>query len=442
MYAVIDIETTGGKFNQEHIMEIAVFLFNGKEVIDQFITLVNPEAPIQQYVSKITGITQNMVLRSPKFYEIAKRIVKITEDAVFVAHNVKFDYRVVQLEFERLGFDFHRKTLDTIDLTKELIPGLKTYGLESVCKELGISNTHRHRADGDARATVELLKILLEKDTGKTISKLSSSVEESENQHPFREIVRGLKNVTGVYFLHNARGKVIYVGKSNDLQNSINRHFLATNQEAVNIQQESSNIHIEETGNEAIAHIKAFDALRKLKPKFNKGINTKFLHFGIFAETDGENITFLRVAQVKQRPPAIYFKEKDDAYQFVLERLVENKVDTEIILMEKDQRYLEPFLKRYTYKPARQTMPLESLTHSLFKQPNFLAIGKGRTTTEKSALLIENYMVKGYFFYELESVLESKTRIKKLLTPIVHHPYVNSVVHHFIQLGSLKVHQF
>ena len=439
MYSIIDIETTGGKFNEEHIMEIAVYVFDGKTVVDQFITLVNPDAPIQQYVSKITGITQNMVLRSPKFYEIAKRIVKMTEDTVFVAHNVKFDYRVVQLEFERLGFEYHRKTLDTIDLCKELIPGLKTYGLESVCDALGISNTHRHRADGDARATVELFKILLEKDTNKLITKLSSSVEASENQHPFRDLVRPLKNVTGVYYLHNAQGKVIYIGKSADMQNSINRHFLATNQQALKLQAEAASINIEETGNEAIALIKAFAELRRVKPKFNTGIITKFLHFGLFAEKEGTNATFLRINQVRQKAPEVYFKEKDEAYQFLLERLVESKTDAETILASKDFDYLKDFLKRYTYKPERKDLPMAKLKQAVLPAAKFLALGAGRHPNEKSAILVENYSVKGYFYYELNSVLENEAQFKKLLTPVSSHAYINGLVRHFIEFGTLRV---
>jgi DNA polymerase-3 subunit epsilon len=439
MYAIIDIETTGGKFHEEHIMEIAVFVFDGKQIVDQFITLVNPEAKIQHYVSKITGITENMLRRAPKFYEIAKRLVKLTEDCVFVAHNVKFDYRVVQLEFERLGFDYHRKTLDTITLAEKLIPGLKSYGLETVCDELGITNTNRHRADGDARATVELFKLLLEKDSEKIISKLATSVEESEKQNPFKDLVRPLKNVTGVYYIHNAQGKVIYIGMGSDMKNSIERHFLATNQQAIELQQQANSLNIEETGNECIARMKAFAELRKLNPIFNKQAYTKFLPYGIFAERDGSNATFLRVGPVKKKKAVAYFKDQDTAYDVLLKLLVNYKADADILLMEKDAQFLAPFLERYRYKPERKDLPFDAFKKAILPEANFMALGPGRHPNEKSLIWVENHIVKGYAWYALDSFLENTEIIKKHLTHLSPHPYLNSMVAHYLELGSLMV---
>ena len=103
LYAVIDVETTGGKAGEEGVTEIAVFLFDGHEIVDQFITLVNPERRIHHFVQQLTGITPKMVARAPKFPEIAKRLVQMTDGAVFVAHNAPFDYRMIQDEFARLG---------------------------------------------------------------------------------------------------------------------------------------------------------------------------------------------------------------------------------------------------------------------------------------------------------------------------------------------------
>ena len=437
MYAIIDIETTGGKFNKEHIMEIAIFLFDGKTVVDQFITLVDPQAPIQPYVSKITGISEKTVRRAPKFYEIAKRVVKMTEDAVFVAHNVKFDYRVVQLEFERLGFDFHRKTLDTIDLTKVLIPGLKSYGLETVCDELGISNTNRHRADGDARATVELFKILLEKDTNKRITKMASTVEESEQQHPFRELVRPLQNAIGVFYLYNANGDVIYIGNGRDLRNSIDRIFLATNQQALAIQNETASINIEETGHEAIAIIKSFAEKRRLKPPYNKQNPFKALSVGLFSESEHGKIHFFRVGGTRQKKALAYFKTKEEAYDFLLDILVKNKLDAQNMLLEKDLHVLEPFLKKYQYKPEKSVLAPEDLRLHLFEKGNMQLIGAGRHPNEKCLIVIEKGMVKGYAYYTLDSFLENKEQIKKHLTNLKPHPFMDWVVNYFLEMEQL-----
>ncbi|HER41267.1 MAG TPA: 3'-5' exonuclease, partial [Salinimicrobium catena] len=173
MYSILDIETTGGKYNEEGITEIAVYKFDGHKVVDQFISLVNPEIPIQPFVVGLTGINNEMLRNAPKFYEVAKRIVEITEGTIIVAHNAKFDYRILRTEFKRLGFEFERESLCTVELSKKLIPGQNSYSLGKLVRALGIPLSDRHRANGDAQATVKLFKMLLAKDTGKEILKSS-----------------------------------------------------------------------------------------------------------------------------------------------------------------------------------------------------------------------------------------------------------------------------
>jgi DNA polymerase-3 subunit epsilon len=386
----------------------------------------------------MTGINEKMVRRAPKFYEIAKRVVKMTEDCVFVAHNVKFDYRVVQLEFERLGFDYHRKTLDTIDLAKRLIPNLKTYGLEALCDELGISNLNRHRADGDARATVELFKILLDKDTGKMISQLSSSVEESEKQHPFRDLVRPLKNATGVYYLYNSAGNVIYLGMSSDLQNSINRHFLANNKVAVALQKEANAINIEETGNVAIAHIKAFHELRRLKPLYNKPNDNLFLPAGIMLSREGRNITFIRVMNIRNHDADLYFKDSEDAYTFLTELFEYSDIDPETVLMEKDYKKIQGSFSRKVPRKSGKNLSFHTISKLFLITPDFMAIGPGRHPNEKSLILVKKGKVTGYAYYELDSFLDNPKIIENHLVRLKPHAYYNSIVRHYLSIGYLK----
>ena len=171
MYAILDIETTGGKYNEEGITEIAIYKFDGHEVVDQVISLVNPERPIQPFVVGLTGINNDMLRNAPKFYEIAKRILEITQDCILVAHNAKFDYRILRTEFRRLGYEYERETLCSVELSKKLLPGHASYSLGKLTKALGIPISSRHRADGDAIATVKLFKLLLQKDVDKEIIK-------------------------------------------------------------------------------------------------------------------------------------------------------------------------------------------------------------------------------------------------------------------------------
>ena len=169
MYAILDIETTGGKFNEEGMTEIAIYKFDGHTVVDQFISLINPEREIQEFVVKLTGINSKMLRNAPKFFEVAKRIIEITKDCIIVAHNSLFDYRILQIEFSRLGFNFDRNTICTVELSKQLILDEPSYSLGKLVKSLGIPITDRHRANGDALATVQLFKLLLQKDTEKKI---------------------------------------------------------------------------------------------------------------------------------------------------------------------------------------------------------------------------------------------------------------------------------
>ena len=163
MYAILDIETTGGKFNEEGITEIAIYRHNGLEITDQFISLVNPEREIQPFVQKLTGINSKMLHSAPRFFEIAKRIIEITEDCLVVAHNADFDYRILRTEFKRLGYNFEKKSICTVSLSQELLSNMESYKLGKLVRSLGIPISDRHRAQGDALATVKLFELLLEK---------------------------------------------------------------------------------------------------------------------------------------------------------------------------------------------------------------------------------------------------------------------------------------
>jgi DNA polymerase III subunit epsilon len=144
MYAIIDIETTGGSPVTEKVTEIAIFIYDGQRVVEEYSTLINPEKKIPYYISALTGITNAMVNDAPKFYEVARRIVELTENCIFVAHNVSFDYQFIRNEFKRLGYEFTREKLCTVQLSRRLIPGLPSYSLGKICKQIGIEIRDRH----------------------------------------------------------------------------------------------------------------------------------------------------------------------------------------------------------------------------------------------------------------------------------------------------------
>jgi DNA polymerase-3 subunit epsilon len=164
MYAIIDIETTGGSARIERITEIAIYLHDGNKITEEFVSLVNPERNIPYFITNLTGITNEMVDDAPHFYEIAKKIIELTEGRTFVAHNARFDYSFIRQEYKSLGYNFKRNILDTVALSRKLLPGHKSYSLGNICNDLSISINGRHRAAGDALATVKLLEILIARD--------------------------------------------------------------------------------------------------------------------------------------------------------------------------------------------------------------------------------------------------------------------------------------
>ena len=171
-----------------------------------------------------------MLINAPKFYEVAKRIVQITENCILVAHNAKFDYRILKLEFERLGFKFERKSICTVELSKKLIPNLKSYSLGKLVKSLGIPISDRHRASGDAKATIKLFELLIAKDIDKEIIKASVRNEPKLQLEPkLTSIIESLTTETGIYYMHNDSGDIIYIGKSKNIKSRINQHFVGQN---------------------------------------------------------------------------------------------------------------------------------------------------------------------------------------------------------------------
>ncbi len=267
MYAVIDIETTGGQFNKEGITEIAIYKFDGVEIVDQFISLVNPEIPIQPFVVKLTGINNAMLRQAPKFFEVAKRIIEITEGCIIVAHNAPFDYRILKLEFDRLGYQFQKPTLCTVEMSKVLLPDAQAYSLGKLVRSLGIPIADRHRASGDAMATLKLFKLLLDKDIDKQIVKQQIKNEVHQGISPkLFDILEKIPTSIGIFYIHNDKGNIIFIGKSNNIRKKLNQIFTADTKIAKRIQKEVYTVTFEETGNELIALLKEREELLHNKP--------------------------------------------------------------------------------------------------------------------------------------------------------------------------------
>ena len=276
MYTIVDLEATGGKFNEESIIEIAIYKFDGVSITDQFISLVNPEKEIHPYVEKLTGISSKMLKTAPKFHEIAKRVIEITSDSVLVAHNAQFDYRILQLEFKRLGFDFSMKSICTVILSQELLPNQESYKLGRLSRSLGIPIKDRHRASGDALATVELFKILLEKDVKQEIIRKSIVEFPGEKMdNIFKDVIDNIKENTGVFYIYNESNELVYIDFSKDIKNKLIKLFTSKKFIPKYVQNNFKTIKVHPTGNVHIAILKTLQEIDSLKPKINNNVDPK-----------------------------------------------------------------------------------------------------------------------------------------------------------------------
>ncbi len=302
-YAVIDIETTGGLPQRDRVIEIGIILYDGEKETGRFESLIDPGFSIPPQITRLTGITSNMVSGQPKFYEVAKQVVELTQGAVFVAHNVRFDYNFIREEFSRLGYTYTRKQLCTKRLARLGLPGLGSYSLESLIHHLDIKVKHRHRALDDAYAACAVMDHVfrLEENREKAIELIHQGVRESRLPASISlDYLHGLPEACGIYYFHNSSGDVIYVGKSKNIKDRILQHFADHTQKATNLQQQVDSITYEITGSELLALLRENEEIKKIKPEINRALRKKELPYGIYVYVGEEG--FIRYEIDKLRP--------------------------------------------------------------------------------------------------------------------------------------------
>ena len=306
-YAIVDIETTGNGYKGQKITEISIFIFDGEKVLDEFTTLVNPEAPIPAFITNLTGITQAMVRNQPRFFEIAKKVEEITKDCIFVAHNVNFDYNIILAEFKSLGFDWKRKKLCTVRLSRKILPGHKSYSLGKICKDLDIPISARHRARGDVEATVALFKILIENDNSFIINSFLNAKSRQATLPPLldKATVDNLPEKHGVYYFKNAAKEIIYVGKANNIKQRVISHFYDKKKKEISMCLETTDITFTKTGSELLALLHESAEIKQHYPKYNRAQRRAGEAVGLFSYEDQKGIIHLAYNRLKLAPNAM-----------------------------------------------------------------------------------------------------------------------------------------
>jgi len=421
--------------------------------VDQFISLVNPEIPIQPFVVKLTGINNAMLRSAPKFFEVAKRIIEMTNDSVLVAHNADFDYRILRTEFRRLGYDFNVKTLCTVELSKRLLPEQPSHSLGKLVRALGIPMADRHRASGDAMATVKLFKMLLEKDLSKEIVKEHIKFEIQKGIAPkLLDIVESMPSRTGVYYIHDEKGKLIYIGKSRNIKKRINQHFTGTTTKCKKIQTEVYTVTYDETGSELIALLKESEEIKINKPMFNRAQRKSIFQFALYAEKDENGYLNLILQKADGRKKEITSYASIQEAKNALFRITSHyhlcQKFTGLYITKKE--CFQYKIKECDGACIGKILPeeynqrvQEFIDKNSFENESMILVDRGRNSSEHSAILIENGIYKGYAFYDLNYQITHIEILKNILVPMQNNRDTRNIIQAYIRKSkTLKVIKF
>ena len=428
MYAIVDIETTGGKFNEEGITEIAIYRHDGHQIVDQFSSLVNPERPIQAFVASLTGINNNMLRQAPKFYEVAKRIVEITDNAILVAHNAQFDYRILRTEFTRLGYEFERRTICTVELSKKLLPGHASYSLGKLTRALGIPISDRHRAQGDAQATVKLFQLLLDRDHEKNIVEASIRLDPKKQLEPnLLELIERAPSETGIYYLRNKEDKLIYIGKSKNIKKRLTQHFTGQDRKSKKLQLETVDVQVERTGNELVALLKESEEIKIHKPLYNRSLRRSIFRYQLSHFTDQQGYINLKIDPSDRRKNSI-----TTFGTFAQAKSVLFKITEQYELCQKLNGLYQSKEACFSYglnqcngaciqKEAPETYNQrvqEFINKNIYQSSDLIIVDKGRYLEERSCILIENGAFKGIGYFDLNFQIQNPEVLKSIIRPM------------------------
>jgi len=439
MYSIIDIETTGLGPKSGKITEIAIFVHDGEKIVDEFNTLINPEIKIPYRITQMTGINNKMVKNAPRFYEVARKIVEMTEGTTIVAHNVNFDYNFIRQEFRELGYDFKRDKMCTVRLSRKLLPGRRSYSLGKLCDELNIKNPHRHRARGDATATVRLFELLLKAEKNlKEISLIGL------NTNLDRKDIDNLPHKPGVYYFYNDKGDVIYIGKSLNIHDRVMSHLTNYNtKRAIEMRNQIASISYEPTGNELVALLLESDEIKKYKPKFNRAQRRTSFPWGLYKFTDDNGYLRLRIAKNDNGEiPLTTFSSHQTAKNnlfmlteaFGLCQKLCGLFDTKGPCFQFQVHQCNGACigkespELYNLRVKQAIEPFE------FHRQNFLIIDNGRDDNEKAVVGIENGKYLGFGFFDMQSeIAKSAEDLKAFIKPYSDNRDVQQIIRSYLK---------
>jgi len=277
--AFVDIETTGGSHFTSRVLEVGVVRVESGRVVAKYQTLLHPETEIPSFITGLTGITNQDVAGAPRFEQVADQLAEILDGAVFVAHNVRFDYAFLKMEFERLGVPFRPQLLCTVRLSRKLFPQFKTHKLASLIERHGLAAPSRHRAYDDAHCLWQFYQLCLREfdlDTIEEAVKLQLRAQSIPSQLD-RAQVEALPEGPGVYIFEDEDGAPLYVGKSVTVRRRVMSHFSSDYERGAELKlaQTVKRLRAVPTHGELSALLLESDMVKELQPLYNRALRQK-----------------------------------------------------------------------------------------------------------------------------------------------------------------------
>ena len=387
MYAIVDIETTGGYAAANGITEISVFVHDGTRVVKHFETLINPRQIIPRDITALTGIDNSMTDGAPSFDEIAPALYEILNDEIFVAHNVNFDFSFVKHQLKECGFDLATKKLCTVRLGRKVFPGLPSYSLGNLCRALNIKIENRHRAGGDAKATVQLLEHLLANDAEMHIAQMlkKTSSEQWLPLHLDKKEISKIPSAPGVYYFHNSKDKIVYVGKAINLKKRVSSHF-TQNDAGRKRQNFVRNIHkitYKECAGELEAIVLESIEIRRLWPRYNQSQKQPAQKFGLYMFEDNRGYLRLAIDKKKKHSNVLYsFNLLHEGLVMLTKMIEEFELNAKLCFIDKTS-FTKDDLKMIG-EPANYNIKVKNALAALEKQlPTFAVMDDGLDENNK-----------------------------------------------------------
>jgi len=449
VYAIIDIETNGGSIRNSKITEIAIFLHDGYKVVKKFTSLVNPETSIPPFITRLTGISEEMVVNAPRFYEVAKDIVEITENAIFVAHSVSFDYNVIRSEFRRLGYDYNRDKLCTVKLSRKLMPLQPSYSLGKLCDNLNIEINGRHRAGGDAEATVKLFELLLSLDDKKiTFGSLNREQYSFENPNVSAEMIDSLPEEIGVYYFYNAVAELIYIGKSKNVRKRVISHLLnSKSNKALAMRNEIADIDYELTGSELVALLKESEEIKQKKPYYNSAQKRTYFQYGLFTDQQIDGYIRFELKKIKEGSlPLMAYASRLEAINHIYYINDEYQLCLSLTGLNKGRGACFHYSIHKCNGACLEREPVEEYNTRVmraiesfkYKKQNALIIDKGRKINEKAVIQLKNGKYMGFGYTDLVTTSRSPKKLMECIDHYQNNRDVQQIINSFLKKEKVE----